>query len=176
MSAVRTLDDLLLYDYGRKLYDVCHEHKWNVDSLMAFYYDLPRLIAKAEESDKKRLNNLKQFARKDFPKQVTEDFVIKTLKLTPYVLEKRKKNKLLVFEKGKFNGKLLSDILFLHKFPTEIEDKQYRFSELPVLMQIQEQKLKFKYGQIFHKEVPWLWSKEEVIKVFLTKVNKLRVL
>lgn len=137
---------------------------------------MPVIFSKVEKANKKRLNNLKQIARKDFPKYVNEDFVVKTLKLTPYVLEKRKKNKLLVFEKGKFNGKLLSDILFLHKFPTEIEDRQYRFSELPVLMQIQEQKLKFKYGQIFHKEVPWLWSKDEVVEVFLTKTNKLRVL
>ena len=174
--SIRVIDDVLACEYGRELAEYCKKHDWNIDSIFAFYYKLPVVFSKAEKANKKRLNNLKQIARKDFPKYVNEDFVIKTLKLTSYVLEKRKKNKLLVFEKGKFSGKLLSDILFLHKFPTEIEDKQYRFSELPVLMQIQEQKLKFKYGRIFHKEVPWLWSKEEVVKVFLTKVNKLRVI
>lgn len=163
-------------EYGRLLANFCEKHDWNIDSVFAFYYKLPEILRKHEIAENKKLNKQKQIARKDFPKYVNEDFVIKTLKLTPYILEKRKKNKLLVFEKGKFSGKVLNDILFLHKFPTEIEDKQYRFSELPVLMQIQEQKLKFKYGQIFHKEVPWLWNKEEVVKVFLTKVNKLRIL
>lgn len=174
--SIRVIDDVLACEYGRELADFCKKHDWQIDAIFAFYYDLPNIFSKAEKQIKKRINNQKQSARKDFPKSVTEDFVVKTLKLTPYVLEKRKKNKLLVFEKGKFSGKLLNDILFLHKFPTEIEDRLYRFSELPVLMQIQEQKLKFKYGQIFHKEVPWLWSKEEVVKVFLTKVNKLRIL
>lgn len=174
--SIRVIDDILACEYGRELDNFCKKHDWQIDAIFALYYDLPRLFSKAEKSEKKRLNNFKQIVRKDFPKNVTEDFVVKTLKLTPYVLEKRKKSKLLVFPKGRFSGKLLSDILFLHKFPTEIEDRQYRFSELPVLMQIQEQKLKFKYGQIFHKDVPWLWSKDEVVKVFLTKINKLRVL
>jgi hypothetical protein len=174
--SIRVIDDVLACEYGRELASYCKKHDWQIDAIFALYYDLPRLFSKAEKSEKKRQENCKQIARKDFPKNVTEDFVVKTLKLTPYVLEKRKKSKLLVFPKGRFSGKLLSDILFLHKFPTEIEDRLYRFSELPVLMQIQEQKLKFKYGQIFHKEVPWLWSKEEVVKVFLTKVNKLRIL
>lgn len=174
--SIRVIDDVLACEYGRELASYCKKHDWQIDAIFALYYDLPRLFSKAEKSEKKRQENRKQIARKDFPKYVTEDFVVKTLKLTPYVLEKRKKSKLLVFEKGRFSGKLLSDILFLHKFPTEIEDRQYKFSELPVLMQIQETPLKSKYRKIFHKDVPWLWSKDEVVKVFLTKPNKLRVL
>jgi hypothetical protein len=174
--SIRVIDDVLACEYGRELASYCKKHNWNIDNIFAFYYDLPRLFSKAEKSEKKRLNNFKQIVRKNFPKDVTEDFVVKTLKLTPYVLEYRKRSNLLVFPKGKFSGKVLSDILFLHNFPREIEDRQYKFSELPVLLQIEEESLKSKYRKIFHKDVPWLWSKDEVIKVFLTKANKLRVL
>lgn len=175
MSAVRTLDDLLLYDYGRQLYDVCNKHNWNVDSLMAFYYDLPRLIAKAEESEKKRAEKLK-VKSKQFPEFVDEQTVIKALELTPWIYEKRVKHGLLKFKNGKFSGKLLGEILFIHRFPEYIENRQYSFPEVMVLTQIQETKLKSKYTSLFNKEPMWWWSKEEVVEVMLTKKNKLKVL
>jgi hypothetical protein len=174
--SIRVIDDVLACEYGRELASYCKKHDWQIDAIFALYYDLPRLFSKAEKSEKKRQENRKQIARKDFSKYVTEEFVKNTLKLTPYTLEYRKRSKLLVFPKGKFSGKVLSDILFLHNFPREIEDRQYKFSELPILLQIEEESLKSKYRKIYNKDVPWLWSKDEVVKVFLTKANKLRVL
>jgi hypothetical protein len=136
--SIRVIDDVLACEYGRELASYCKKHDWQIDAIFALYYDLPRLFSKAEKSEKKRQENRKQIARKDFSKYVTEEFVVQALKLTPYTLEYRKRSKLLVFPKGKFSGKVLSDILFLHNFPREIEDRQYKFSELPVLLQIEE--------------------------------------
>lgn len=172
---VRTLDQLLLYDYGKQLYDICEKHDWNVDSLIAFYYDLPILFDKADKALSKRALRLKQ-RYKNFPTEVTEDFVIKVLELTPWLVEKRKKHGLLVFKDGKFSGKLLGQILFMHQFPEDIEDRKYSFPEIVILTQTEETKLKSKYKTLFHKEPMWWWTKEQVVQVMLTKVNKLKVL
>lgn len=93
--SIRVIDDVLACEYGRKLANFCKKHGWQIDAIFALYYNLPKILRKHEIAENKKLNKQKEkqqkVFRKNFPNEVDEEFVIKTLQLTPLIFERRKR-------------------------------------------------------------------------------------
>jgi hypothetical protein len=183
-----------LEEYQRqRLVEICDQHGWNCERLIemarAFDFWLNAMEQQPKKQDEpiSKPIHIEPVQIAEPPKQVrpfeynekefyTGAEVIKLLKITKGALASRTKRNTLpyVHGLGLYNAKIINDIIFAQKYPSEIVNRKYSLEELEIFVQRKEVEVRNTYRRIYKEKMPYEVTKQKavrLIKAFKYPIN-----
>ena len=147
----------------QRLIDICDKHGWNCEVLISFARALDEWlyaqdVKKPVESVAKKI---------EVKKYLTDYEVMEILNLSQSQLNRYTKLNRLPYIHGKdmYDGDKIAQIAFARKYPDKIENRPYDLDELTLYTQRSFHVIENTWYKVFHKPLPWLLTKAEVVKM-----------